>query len=248
MISPILWKEWREQRWKLAFGTLMLVFFTCSFLAAGITSDQEMAVVIWLFGGLILALHSAMGVFAPERANGTMSFLASKPIEPWKVFACKWLFGWLNVAGPMLACALVLILFRPGDTATTGLRTQMVILVMRVAIVGLGLATMFYTMTCCLAPRRVGEAAVGLVGLLVFVALMLHMVVAGSMVMEPMYRDNVEPSLLGKVLLFVNPLTWIIFAKPFNPKFNFPIMMILVQMILFVLVVWIGLRKWQRSV
>jgi len=245
MISPILWKEWREQRWKLAFGTLMLVFFTGSFLAARVTSDREVAVVIWVAGGLILALHSAMGVFAPERANGTMNFLASKPVEPWKVFACKWLFGWLNVAGPMLACTLVLILFRPGDTTMMGLGAQRVI---RGAIGGLGLATMFYTMTCCLAPRRAGEAAVGLVGLLVFVALMLHMVVAGSMVMEPVYRDNVEPSLLGKVLLFVNPLTWIAFVKPFHPKFGSPIMMILVQIVLFVLVVWIGLRKWQRSV
>ena len=66
MIKPLLWKEWHEQRWKLVFGTAMLVFFTGSLLAARLTTEREIIIVVWVLCGLVLSLYSAMGVFAPE--------------------------------------------------------------------------------------------------------------------------------------------------------------------------------------
>ena len=159
MIKPLIWKEWHEQRWKLAFGTVMLVFFTGSLIAARLTTNSESIYVVLFFGGIILSLYSAMGVFAPERTGGTTTFLASKPIAAWKVFACKWFFGWLNFVVPMLVSVLCFqfVAFEwPADSSLA-----------RVMFASICLATMFYSMTCCFAPRKSSEAFVGFIGLII---------------------------------------------------------------------------------
>ena len=229
MIKPLIWKEWHEQRWKLAFGTVMLVFFTGALVAAGLTSDREIVVLVWGFGGLILSLYSAMGVFAPEITEGTKIFLTSKPIAFWKVFACKWFFGWLNFVVPMLASALCLQF-----TFLRGLENPLI-----EALFGsIGLATMFYTMTCCLAPRKSSEAFVGFVGLLVFFLLMTHILVVESFRVGN-YR--LEP------LFFINPL-YCLHLTFGRSRDQYILAFCLVQIVIIAMVLFIGFRKWKRSV
>ena len=91
MLKPILWKEWREQRWKMLFGTLLLSFITSSSGEMMITVPPDLKFGIWGLGGMLLSLYSAMGVFAPEQTNHTKIFLVSKPLSSWRIFFCKWL-------------------------------------------------------------------------------------------------------------------------------------------------------------
>ena len=149
-IPAIFWKEWREQRWKLFFGTAMLLLFTGSMVAAGMVSNKEALIAVWILGGLVLSLYSAMGVFGPERADATDLFYISKPVAAWKVFWCKWFFGWLNFALPMMLCSVLaggLFERLPG--------------IIRGTLGVLLFATIFYSLTCCCAPRRAGPAGVG---------------------------------------------------------------------------------------
>ncbi len=238
MIKPLMWKEWHEQRWKVAFGTIMLASFAGSLLAARILSYKEAVYVTWLIGGMILALYSAMGVFAPEKSNKTVAFLSSRPIEPWKVFLCKWFFGWLNFAGPLLFCSLcaaVYFLVYPQGRSFE--------MLFRGTCVSLALGTMFYSMTCCFAPRKSGEALVGLTGLIVFFVFIVHILIAQS-TLQPSFRGG---SLLQEMLVLINPLLWIRVIEGRHSYMDLSIL-ILEQAVLFAFTMWIGLGKWRRSI
>lgn len=240
MIKALLWKEYREQRWKLAFGTVMLLFVTGSLLAARLASGREIVMVVWVLGGLVLALYSAMGVLAPERTNGTTLFLAARPVRAWESFAAKWLMGWLNVAGPMVACSVVLLVWPMARAYVAGEGSVGVIV--RRTIGGLGVATMFYTLTVCVAPRRVGEAGVGLTGLGVFLFLLGHVMVLQEFMPNPWVG---QLTLVQQGVLYMNPLLWIEFVEPrFQGSVPF---MLGEQAVVFAVVLWWGWRGWRRS-
>ena len=239
MIKTILWKEWREQRWKLAFGSVMLLFFTGSLLASRVATDKEVVLVTWFFGGFVLAFYSAIGVFAPEQTNRTTTFLASKPLETWKVFACKWLMGWLNFVVPMLICGLCLQLIWLGWDIGY---------VTRGFIGSVCVTTIFYSMTCCLAPRKSSEALVGFVGLIVIIAIMFH-----GLLVEGVFRRSVvemeNPTYFYQMISFVSPVYWIPISvqERFRENLNLYLFFV-IQAVLFTMVIWVGLRKWRRSI
>lgn len=241
MIKPLIWKEWHEQRWKLAFGTVMLVFFTGALLAARVSTDREIVVVVWFFGGLVLSLYSAMGVFAPERTGGTTTFLVSKPIAVWKVFICKWFFGWLNFAVPMLVCGTVLVviaLLHPEG------RLFELKYIAKGTFTVLCMATAFYSMTCCFAPRKSSEAFVGFVGLLVFFVVLIHLFLSQFHAFG-LIRLGKEFRIIDDIMLFINPLYLMSFIEH-NSWVEHTAILWIVQTIIFLFVLWVGLRKWQR--
>ncbi|HBG77596.1 MAG TPA: hypothetical protein DDW84_01930 [Phycisphaerales bacterium] len=237
MIEPLLWKEWHEQRWKLAFGTVMLVFFTGAFFAAKLTSDREVVVVVWGLGGLVLSLYSAMGAFAPEVTYRTKLFLFAKPAELWKSFFCKWFFGWLNFAVPMVLCSaiLALITLLRQDGSSFALKY-----VIRGTFAVVCTGTMFYSMTCCFAPAKGGEAAVGITGLLILLVSLFH-----GMFIDIVGRISDCPELLREIIVFISPFTWLhIMGRIYNMRTS---VLITEQAIIFIVTILIGLRKWRRS-
>jgi ABC-type transport system involved in multi-copper enzyme maturation permease subunit len=239
MFRQLLWKEWREQRWKLIFGTVMLLFFTGTLMAARLSTSHEVLVAVWIIGGLVLALYSAMGVFAPEVSNETQTFLMSKPITPLVVFWGKWFMGWLNFAVPMLVCSMVLaaiLLFHPES------RVFELKYIARGSFAGVGFGTMFYTMTCCFAPRSKGEAAAAVTGLVVCVIFILYLMI----IMATTAVAKNQFSYANEVFLYLNPIMWINFIKYLGPNMHLWILVV-EQLILFVLTVMYGYRRWQRS-
>ena len=234
MIKPLIWKEWHEQRWKLAFGTVMLAFFTGSLLAACLTTNREIIVVVWILGGLVLSLYSAMGVFAPEITNGTRIFLSSKPLQSWKIFACKWLIGWLNFAVPVIVCSLYLQFVSLTWDAGN---------IIKGMLVSLSMATMFYSMTGCFAPRKSSEAIVGFTGLIVFSGMAVHLMSTELIVTTGDYQHL---SFFQEMFMFINPMFWMMLMSPIVSGIRESILFV-EQGLLFAVVIWIGLRKWQRS-
>jgi len=244
MIKPLLWKEWHEQRWKLAFGTFMMAFFTGALLAARFSSYHEIIVAVMLLGSLVLSLYSAMGVFAPEITNRTSTFLAARPVAPWKIFFSKWFFGWLNFAVPMLICSLILAVMVLAHPEEELFELEFLA---RVLISGIGLGTMFYSMTCCLASRKSSEAFVGFIGLIIFVVLLAYGLIIESTFIDSL-RHQETVCMFGEILSFINPVFWIHLMKPVS---NYPpnsvFLLFIEQGILFMVVILVGLRKWQRS-
>lgn len=242
MFKLVFSKEWHYQRWKLFFGTVMLVFFTASLWAARVTTDNEVYIIMWMLGSLALSLFSAMGVFAPETTDGTRIFLVAKPVRSWKVFWAKWLMGWLNFAVPLLVCGFAVtlaILFRPDD------KWDEFAFIARGTIASIGFGTIFYTMTCCFAPRKGGEATVAVTGLFVFLSIIFHLVLMDSL------ATTIRQMLLfqivsEKMVEYINPIMWgEVFDSPLKGK-ELSILL-LMQSLLFGLTATIGYRKWKRS-
>ncbi len=244
MLRPLLWKEWHEQRWKLLFGTVILLFFTGTFVAAKMTTSKEVVVVIWIFGGLILSLYSAMGIIAPEKSSHTISFLISKPAKAWEIFACKWFFGWLNFVVPMIICILCLPIMNllAKTEHIFGIKE-----IVRGSVMMICMATMFYTMTCCFAPKKSSEAFVGFVGLMIGLAIFIHLMLVDSILKSNFFYQSTKAPFWQQITVFINPLFWAAAEGQSKvPGANLNILFI-EQAILFVLVVWVGLRKLRRS-
>jgi ABC-type transport system involved in multi-copper enzyme maturation permease subunit len=108
MWRSLVWKEWHEQRWRLWFGAALLGMFTLIGLRTRIMPDEQIVVMgSMLLGGMLFPLMVAMGLVAPERAEGTLVRLLALPVPAWKVLAAKGLIGAIVCTGPVLVSAAI---------------------------------------------------------------------------------------------------------------------------------------------
>jgi len=241
MRYPILWKEWHEQRWKMAFGTVMLAFFTSSFIVARVVSFDEVLILSWVIGANILWLYSAMSAFAPERSNGTLAFLVSKPARPLRVFLTKWFFGWLNFAVPLIATAISL--------AVSCLAVNVPVNISNIAqamISAICFGTVLYTLTCCLAPAKSGEAFVGLTGILILLTITLYTMVGYRVVnyLEgPIYQQHpvLAEAIFGTCPFYLFGMKQNMLLRPWPKNLVY-----FEQAALVVLALWFGYRRWRK--
>lgn len=118
-MRQLLWKEWREQWWKLAFGTVVLCAFALIGLHTRIISDQSIIVAACGMGVLLLPILSVSGLIPAERGQGTLRTVLALPIAPWKVLAVKAATGVLLCACPLIATAVASVLVTRGRELST---------------------------------------------------------------------------------------------------------------------------------
>ncbi len=105
----LLWKEWREYRWKLA--ALSVVILAPPFLFTAMIEANSLEVFIQILLGTLLSygflagMFLGMGVAARENGVGTIAFLKSLPNPMWKAAAAK-----LLVASVVATTPIVLLL------------------------------------------------------------------------------------------------------------------------------------------
>ncbi len=97
MRAALLWKEWREQRWRCVLGTLVLAVIAASLVRAQLIPLPESLVIVFGPLGLLLAIFLAMGSVATEREDGTWDFLRARPVGIATLLRAKWLIGALNL-------------------------------------------------------------------------------------------------------------------------------------------------------
>ncbi len=102
----VLWKEWREQRWRGVLGAVVMGLLSASLVRAQIIPVSES--LLLLFGplGLLLAIFLAMGNVASERADGTWAFLTAQPAARSTLLRGKWLIGAAQLLAILLLAAL----------------------------------------------------------------------------------------------------------------------------------------------
>ena len=93
MIAALMWKEWREQRWRCVLGTLVLTTISAGLVRAQLMTLAEAVTLTFGFLGLLLAIFLAMGSVATERADGTWAFYTARPIRRATILRVKWLVG-----------------------------------------------------------------------------------------------------------------------------------------------------------
>jgi ABC-type transport system involved in multi-copper enzyme maturation permease subunit len=245
MRFPILWKEWHEQRWRLAFGTAMLIGAIGSLSAAHIMSEREVLVILCGATAFVLPLFGAMGAFAPEHTEGTFNFYASRPARPFRVFMAKWFFGLMNVIAPVTAAFFFALLVsgRPlADMVFTNFDN------LRGLLVSLYFGIIFYNMTCCFAPSKSREAFVGLIGLLVLLLMALYPMAQSYWLGDRLGWNLGKPEhpVIQTIILSVSPL--LLFDPPHSALHRrLAYILYVEQGSIFFLVLWFGYWKWRRK-
>jgi hypothetical protein len=115
MIASLLWKEWRECRWKILvlFGVyLALVLLTWAIERRALLLEAQFAVMILC---LVMPGVIAMGTIADERVRRTAETLQSLPIPAGWVFFIKTLAGLTTLLLPLLAIEAFNALVLAGD-------------------------------------------------------------------------------------------------------------------------------------
>jgi ABC-type transport system involved in multi-copper enzyme maturation permease subunit len=113
-VRQLIWKEWHEQSWKLAFGCIVLAAFAAIGLRTRIIPDEEM--VMWVcFPALgLLPLLAATGLIPAERNDGTLESLAALPVTWRQILAVKTLTGVILCAVPLLVAMAVSLMIAGG--------------------------------------------------------------------------------------------------------------------------------------
>ncbi len=107
-IRSLVWKEWREQRWRFALSALVLTVLSASMVRAQLIPTAESVAIIFGPLGLVLSVFLSMGAVPPERAAGTWHFLVTQPMSFGRIVIVKWAVG---------AASLVLTLLLAGIAA-----------------------------------------------------------------------------------------------------------------------------------
>ena len=162
MMKALIWKEWCEQRWKLAFGCVLIGGFAAVSLRARIWPDIGVTVLSAMFGSALMALFVSMGLFACERNEGTLGTLLVLPVEKWKVFAVKMGVGALVCAGPVILVG-VLVFIIGGGRELSARQTGMYF------SVGIVFGVAAFVWMAVFGVRRASETKAGLVGIAVLV-------------------------------------------------------------------------------
>ena len=156
--SAILWKEWREHRWKLVFGCVMLMAYVAIGLRARLMPDLVTLVTALYGGAVALAVFTAMGVTATERSEGSFGVLLSRPFSPWKTLGVKTLVAIVVSATPLVAAALLAIVMAGGrEAASSEMLFHMAV------TVTMNVSMLLWTVS--LGIGRPSEAQVAMVGI-----------------------------------------------------------------------------------
>ena len=106
-MRQLLWKEWHEQAWKLAFGCVVLAALCAIGLRSRMVSDATMVEWACAVGVLVLPVLSATGLVPAERAEGSFEALISLPVRPRDVLLAKTVAGVGLCVGPLVVAAVI---------------------------------------------------------------------------------------------------------------------------------------------
>ena len=101
MLKALLWKEWHEQRWRVALATVWLLGMTAIGLKTRILPDDAVLILIWVPTAVILPAFLGMGLFASERKAGTLPYLMVQPVGRGPILAAKVIVGLLAYVTPV---------------------------------------------------------------------------------------------------------------------------------------------------
>jgi len=105
MLRALLWKEWREQAYKIYLGLGLCAVFTVIRLSLpafsrGFFDVHAISFVFWIdffdflfFGGFLYALLMGMDGLAQERQRQTLGFILAKPVAPIKFVLARFVVG-----------------------------------------------------------------------------------------------------------------------------------------------------------
>ncbi|UCG56431.1 MAG: ABC transporter permease [Phycisphaerales bacterium] len=162
MIKSLFWKEWRQQRWKLAYGCVLLMGSTLVGLRSRLMPDQIIVGLSVIGGSFLMPLLVGMGLVAEERQEGCLDMLLALPVPSWKIFAVKMLVGAAVCVGPILGSMIGALV-----TAAGREQSASAIVIPYLGGAAFGLAVLVWAVA--FGVRQPSEARAGLVAIGVLV-------------------------------------------------------------------------------
>jgi hypothetical protein len=120
MLKALLWKEWREQRWRVALATVWLLGMTAIGLKTRILPDAAILVLVWGPAAVILPVFLGIGLFASERRAGTLSYLTVHPVRRGQILAAKVFVSLLAYVAPAVIGGIGICLTVGGREISSG--------------------------------------------------------------------------------------------------------------------------------
>jgi ABC-type transport system involved in multi-copper enzyme maturation permease subunit len=112
-MRSLLWKEWHEQSWKLAFSCILLGAMAAIGLHSRIISDSDTMIWVCLVG-MALPISYSSGLLPAERDDGYFESLIALPVTPWKILLATTFMGLVLCIVPF-GLALGVTLLTAGD-------------------------------------------------------------------------------------------------------------------------------------
>ena len=173
MLKALLWKEWQEQRWRVALATVWLLGMTAIGLKTRVLMDAMILGMIWLPTVTVLPTFIGMGLFASERKAGTLQYLMAQPVGCGPVLAAKVIVGLLAFVTPLVIEGIVVCLAVGGrELSSADLASVFV------ALAALGLVLFAWQLLAGLRCRR--EETYMLASAVVLGCWAIHAVVVGQ--------------------------------------------------------------------
>ncbi len=176
IILHVLAKEWHEQRWKLAFGCVILMGFAAIGLRTRLIDDRSILLMAVAIGAFILPLFIGMGVVASDRAEGSLATLLALPIRPSLVLMVKLAVGLAASLAPLAGVGLVTWLI--AGQREMAARDTLGLLALQATV---GAMVLLWTVT--LGVRQTTEARAALLGM-TFLALGFAALIFAPMLSE----------------------------------------------------------------
>ena len=100
--QSLLWKEWHENRWKLASLTVILFAVTIGMSWETLRWFPSAAMGVSALYVLFAPIYIAAGVCASEASGDTLPFLQATPVDRRQWALAKLVMGWFTVTMPLL--------------------------------------------------------------------------------------------------------------------------------------------------
>ena len=120
MFKQLLWKEWRENLWKLTFGGAVSAAFVLLLFRIRLFPDSANCVAISFVQMLVVPVIYALDIFSGEMSNRTIHLLFKFPVPRWKIFFSKYLISIGGMAAVFLLSGLLMELISQGREADVG--------------------------------------------------------------------------------------------------------------------------------
>ncbi|MCA9418339.1 MAG: hypothetical protein KC917_18840 [Candidatus Omnitrophica bacterium] len=200
MFRSLLWKEWREQRWKAAFGAVVLGAFAAIGLKTRIMPDGQVVFLAMVISASLFPMFVCIGLVAAEREESTLPYLLRLPSPNWAPLIAKISVAAFVLLLPILTvCGVYTILAWNREVESWR------VLYWGPIVWGISIEVLIWFLTLGISRQRQDSAAI--VALLVMAAWVFVVIVFGAF-------QTIESMGWFKWVVAVQPLGYTMFSDP----------------------------------
>ncbi|MBN1972887.1 MAG: hypothetical protein JW787_04565 [Sedimentisphaerales bacterium] len=117
MFRMILWKEWKENLWKLLFCGVVSAVFTIMLFRIRIIPDVSNCLVISFIQMFVVPIVYSLDIFSGEMSNRTIYLLFKIPVPRWMIFFSKFIVSAFGIVVIFLMSSILMEIMAQGREA-----------------------------------------------------------------------------------------------------------------------------------